>query len=113
MNWIKKHSTAIIIVLVVLLGMKSCQSCSRARQIEYNTVQYEMRIDSMSQHNNIYMNKCRQLSDTVSMLRMEIQSLNKQLGRTEEYLQSSQRLNNNLVNTIKQDRYEKSERISE
>lgn len=46
-NFLKTKSTWIIIVLLVLFTMKSCQSCNRRQEISFMKQQTELTIDSL------------------------------------------------------------------
>jgi hypothetical protein len=43
----KKYKNWFVVILFFLFGLKSCQSCSRQRSIEYNKIKYEHVIDSL------------------------------------------------------------------
>lgn len=48
MKYLKKYSLTIIACLIFLLGCKSCQSCSRARQIDYIKTENAAVVDSLN-----------------------------------------------------------------
>ena len=46
-NFYKKYINVIVVSILFLLLCKTCQSCHRANQIEWNQNQYELREDSL------------------------------------------------------------------
>lgn len=98
---LKKYSTIIICALLAISMFKSCQSCSRGRQIEYNKVEYLAKMDSMQaviseQHHALTIAK-----DSINLLNTEIKSLQELAGFAMTSLQHQQQTNKTLVNHLK------------
>jgi hypothetical protein len=75
LNWIKSHSTLVIVILIIFIMMKGCKSCSTERRHEYNTNRLEFVIDSLNTElkTNTYSadTNIRNLYDTIHSLRAE------------------------------------------
>lgn len=63
----KKYVNVIVCLLTFFLLCKSCQSCNRANQIEYNQLQYEHKLDSINNLLNESYVKCDALQDTITL----------------------------------------------
>lgn len=107
MKFIKKYSLVIIIALGFLLLCKSCQSCSRARQLEFEEIRYEQQVDSLKKiiHGDREMfvalkDSIRQYKiklDATNEINQTIKDQNDRLIKSNDDLSKS---NNNLTNTI-------------
>lgn len=100
MKYIKRYSIAIICALIVLLAGKSCQSCSRARQLEYTKTEYVAETDSLK---SVIATRNMQLltaQDSIKVLNTEINSLKEMRGMMESSLEHSRQTNRSLVNQI-------------
>ena len=63
----KKYKNTIVIVLFTLLLFKSCQSCSRANQNEWITIQYKHQLDSIDSMLTCYKVDIDAMSDTIML----------------------------------------------
>ena len=93
MKFIKKYSLAIIIALGFLLICKSCQSCSRARQLEYEEIKYEQRIDSLE-------NIIREDKDSIRGYQIRLDASNELNQTIKDQNNRLIKSNDNLTNTI-------------
>ena len=95
-----KYTNWIIIILVVLFGLKSCQSCSRKNQILYYQKQNTALCDSVNKDANLYSKRIDSLvyelekqKDKNIQLQREINLLNE---TNKYYKQSNRKLIDNL-----------------
>lgn len=107
MKFIKKYSLVIIIALGLMLMGKSCQSCSRARQIKFDGIKHEQQVDSLEKiikkNNEIIV----ELEDSIKGYKIRLEASN-ELNQTikdqnDRLIKSNDDLsksNNNLTNTI-------------
>lgn len=101
MKYIKRYSIAIICALILLFAGKSCQSCSRGRQIEYIRTEQAAMMDSL---NTIIADKTAALmtaQDSIKVLNTEINALNEMKGIMQGSLDHARQTNRSLVNSIK------------
>lgn len=101
METIKKHSTIIICWLVLLLAGKSCQSCSRANQIEYNKAQYAQVEDSLVRKITSLENDLLRANDSIKLLNSDLKSLQELNNIALHSLEHTQQTNKTLVNQLK------------
>ena len=98
-DFIKKYYKIIICVLLGILLLKNCQTCSKQRTIEYNQYNYEMCLDSLSNINDYYKLEISNLKDSISKYKIQVESLNEKvemLKNSNKYYQQTNRI---LVNT--------------
>lgn len=101
MKYVKKYSIAIICALFLLFMGKSCQSCSRGRQLEYNKIEYSHDIDSLQK---VITSKDKQLvlaEDSIKLLNAELKSLREINGFVTTSLEHSRQTNKTLTNQLK------------
>ena len=108
----KRYKDLIVAGLLLLLCMKSCQSCSRSRTIEFNTIKNEIVVDSLrktilklnsqkdSLNNEIqlHLNQISSLETTINIYKEANQSLkddNKHYRNTNRVLVNT---NNQILN---------------
>lgn len=111
----KRYKDLVVVSLLLLLCLKSCQSCSRNRRIEFNNRKYEMIVDSLQQtilfidsqkdslRNDIqlYTNQISSLESTINIYKEANQSLindNKHYRNTNRVLINT---NNQIINKDK------------
>ena len=96
--WIKKYSMTIITILIALLLLKSCKSCSSERKYEYTKAKYNYTIDSMQLviESKIYDNKL--LNDTINNLRHENSLLKDVITDVKKDKEYYRKQNRNLAN---------------
>lgn len=70
-TWIKDHYNIIIILLVIALMLKGCNSCNIERKYEYQEMRYEHVIDSMQTVIDERSIDTKDLCDTIHSLRAE------------------------------------------
>lgn len=97
-----KYVNYIVIALFVLLGLKSCQSCSRQRTIEWQTTKYEAQIDTLNNTIDNYIGDIKVLEDSIEMYRFKMGLIEKDNERLVESNQRIQRNNTTLINTNNQ-----------
>ena len=97
----KKHVNRIIVVIFILFLFKSCQSCSRKRQLEYTSYQTEQKIDSL----NGVIDSCKYVishqQDSINRYKFEIsviQDNNDMLKGMNKHFQNA---NKTLIDTNK------------
>lgn len=98
----KKYTNWVVIVLVCLLGLKSCQSCTRERRLEFNESKYECVIDSLNHTISNYKDWMRSKDDSIRMYQMEVKNLqdnNASLRSINKHFQST---NKTLISTNKE-----------
>lgn len=101
MNFIKKHQILLLCALFVLFLGKSCQSCSRGRQIKFNAIEHTQTVDSLQ---SVIVAKDKQLvlaEDSIKLLNAELKSLQKINGIVTSSLEHTQQTNKSLVNQLK------------
>ena len=100
MNFIKKYSVFIIVGLFFLLMFKSCQSCSRANNLDFERAKTTELVDSLNGVLKTQQDSIGLLNNEIMMLKEKNQSLdriNKTIEGSNEQLVKS---NNNLINSI-------------
>lgn len=99
-NFLKKYAIIVIGILLFLLMLKSCQSCTRKNTMEYNQVLWESQIDSMQHVTDTILLENSQLKDSIRSLKSDIKHLNtlvEELKNDKSYLKSTNiKLNNNI-----------------
>ena len=101
MNFIKRYSQHIIIILLALFLLKNCQSCSKQRQLDYTIYNYEMVLDSMQFLNDKYMLENKDLRDSIGLYKLEVKMLNDKVDILKGSNKHYQQTNRILVNTNK------------
>lgn len=104
MSYIKKYSLAIIGILLFLLTCKSCQSCSRARTIEWNRMEYIECTDSLNREISDLKHKCLVSEDSIKVLNTEINALREMNGMMSGSLDHARATNKSLIKTINKDK---------
>lgn len=102
MKYIKRYSFAIICALILLFAGKSCQSCSRARQIEYIRTEQAAVVDSLESVIASGNTALVTAQDSIKVLNTEIKSLQEMKGMMQSSLDEVHRTNRSLVKTINQ-----------
>lgn len=102
MKYIKRYSFAIICALILLFASKSCQSCSRARQIEYIRTEQAAVVDSLESVITSSNTALVAAQDSIKVLNTEIKSLQEMKGMMQSSLDEVHRTNRSLVKTINQ-----------
>lgn len=95
--WIKKYSTHIITILIVLLLLKSCKSCSTEKRYEYN----------IKQNTELYCNKIdsiKTIADSMQLVIDNKSTLNKQLSDSINTLKYENSLLKTAVDDAKKDK---------
>lgn len=85
-EWYNKYKNYIVIALLVLLGLKSCQSCSRNRTIEFNNIKHTELVDSLK-------NELVLADKEIDSLRYDIKIYK---GINDLYVDEISRLNNTI-----------------
>lgn len=101
MKYIKRYSFAIICALILLLAGKSCQSCSRARQLDHNQMEYVANLDSLESINRSLQGQLVTAEDSIKILNTEINALKEMNGMMQGSLDHARQTNRSLVNSIK------------
>lgn len=101
-EWYKKYVNYIVITLFVLLGFKSCQSCSRQRRAEWQYAKYEARIDTLDMLLQDSYGTIGILTDSLSMYKFKMGIIERDNKRLSESNQRIQRNNTTLINTNNQ-----------
>lgn len=94
MKFIQKHSIIIICILVGLLTLTKCSSCSQKRSFEFEKASMSQSIDSIKTINV-------QLCDSIKVLNTKIESLKELNKSTKESLDHSRNTNNTLIKKLK------------
>lgn len=101
-SFINKHYKWIILILLCLLMLKSCNGCSNERRYTYNLSQTEVLIDSLKTtiENNEY--EFKHLNDSLNneilILRSQNNILNETIKNTRKDVDHYRRVNTNLIN---------------
>lgn len=101
MNFIKKYSIVIICILLLAFVGKSCQSCSRARTIEFNKIQYEQNIVELQQDIDTYKDSIVVLNERLKAANSLNSSMERHLSDINNTNSELTKTNNNLINHIK------------
>lgn len=101
MKYIKRYSIAIICALILLFVGKSCQSCSRARQIEYMKTTQVTVTDSLKSVISDRTAALTTAQDSIKVLNTEINALKEMKGMMQGSLEHARQTNRSLVNSIK------------
>lgn len=100
MKYIKRYSIAIICALILLFVGKSCQSCSRARQIEYMKTEQVTVTDSLKSIISDRTTTLTTAQDSIKVLNTEINALKEMKGMMQGSLEHARQTNRSLVNKI-------------
>lgn len=90
--------------MLFLLACKSCQSCSRARTIEWNRMEYVEHTDSLNREISELRRKCLMSEDSIKVLNTEINALREMNGVMSGSLDHARATNNSLIRTINKDK---------
>lgn len=106
-DFVKKNYVYIIIVLVVLLMAKSCQSCTRKNTITWNEVNTKNTVDSLTEINATYKDSILFLNTRNTILqneldgcKVEVEKLKEQYNNINSINKSIQNTNNKLINKL-------------
>ena len=109
MSWYRKYIDWIVVILVCLLALKSCQSCSRNHAlnfVEYNHNQSEMVLkDSIVSQNDIITSQLRSIDSLHIELRnsqLQVQILRDEITELRDMNKHFQTTNHTLVSTNKE-----------
>jgi len=94
MNLVRKHSIIIICILIGLLALTKCSSCSQKRSFGFERVAMSQSLDSIKSINV-------QLNDSIKVLNTKVESLKELNKTTKESLDHSRNTNNNLIKKLK------------
>ena len=100
MKTIKKYSTVIICVLILLLTGKSCQSCSRGNQIEYNKALHAQIEDSLTHKIISLENDLLYANDSIKLLNSNLKAARELNGFAMSSLEHARQTNKTLVNQL-------------
>ena len=106
--WVNKYSTYIITILIAVLFLKSCKSCSTEKRYEYNIKQttnvYTNIIDSLNKRTDsmqVVIDKeaiiNKQLSDSINTLKYENNLLKSVIDDTKKDKEYYRKQNRNLA----------------
>lgn len=105
-----KYVNYIVITFFVLLGFKSCQSCSRQETIEWQAAKHEAQIDSLNNTLDGCISDIGVLQDSIEMYRFKmglIEKDNKRLTESNQQIQSNNtaliNTNNRIINKVEKD----------
>jgi uncharacterized membrane protein YgaE (UPF0421/DUF939 family) len=98
-DWYNKYKNYVVIGLLVLLGFKSCQSCSKSRLVEYNEAKYGVLVDSLVNLSNEKDKLVDSLKNDIRLYTNELQSLNKIIDQYKEVNQTLKDDNKHYRNT--------------
>lgn len=103
-KFLKKHFIIVIGILVFLLMLKSCQSCTRKNTIEFNKTTYENQLDSLKALNDSLLFIMVNQHDSIERLSLDVKYLNNlvnELKNDKSYLKSTNiKLNNNIKKVL-------------
>lgn len=106
-DFVKKNYVYIIIVLVVLLMAKSCQSCTHKNTIAWNEVTTKNLVDSLTEINATYKDSILFLNTRNTILQNELDGckvenvkLREQYNNINSINKSIQNTNNKLINKL-------------
>jgi FtsZ-binding cell division protein ZapB len=97
----KKYINWIVVILFCLWGLKSCQTCSKQRQLDYNSVKYEKTIDSLNYEIHTLNDLIKSQKDSLSIYQIQIDNLNEKnqiLNNVNKHFQNTNKV---LINTNK------------
>lgn len=99
-EFFNKHQLWIFIILVVLLGFKSCQSCRRNKQIQYYKSTSSIEIDSIINQKDIQIKRVDSLQNEILLRDQKIDHLRKENELLKETNKHYKMTNNELVKTL-------------
>lgn len=97
----KKYINWVVIILFCLWGLKSCQSCSRQRQLDYNVSKYENVIDSLNYEIDKLYDSVKIQKDSLSIYKIQLDNMNEKnqiLNNVNKHFQNTNKV---LINTNK------------
>lgn len=96
----RKYTDVIVLSLVFLFTCKSCQSCHRANQLEWNTIQHECVVDSLNNIiDELYIENDK-LKDTISIYKKELNVIEETNNVLLDVNKSNQNLNRFLIKKL-------------
>lgn len=98
-DFVKKNYVYIIIILVILLIGKSCQSCTRKNTIVYNKYEYRSKIDSLQSMNNYYKDSILYLNTQNTIIQNELNGCKVELEKLEKRYDNINSINKNIQTT--------------
>jgi len=104
MKYLKKYSITIIAALAFLLALKSCQSCSRSRALDWAQMEYTECVDSLNHVVSDLRYQNMVAEDSIKMLNAEIGALKEMNGMMQGSLDHARATNNSLVRSINKDK---------
>lgn len=93
----KKYINWIVIILIAMVGFKSCQSCSKSRIIEYNAIKNEECIKKLHDTMYIFSKEIDSLENIIALYKKDVEMLegnNELLIETNRYYKET---NNTLI----------------
>lgn len=96
-----KYIHWIVIILFCLWGLKSCQSCSIKRQLDYNSIKYENIIDSLNCEIVKLTDSVKSQKDSLYIYRIQLDNMNEKnqiLNNVNKHFQNTNKV---LINTNK------------
>ena len=90
-QFINKYKVQIILVLILLLGMKSCQSCNREGKLSKNDKKYEHIIDSLK-------NISKEYKDSLKEYKVKVETYKEHAAYSEKKTEDLQNLIKNVKN---------------
>ena len=100
-TFFNQHVSHICIILFVLFMVKSCQSCSRQRQIEWTKAQYEIQIDSLIRTIDSCSNVIYMQSDSINRYKFEMGVMEDNNNMLKGITKHFQTTNKTLIDTNK------------
>ncbi len=92
-----KYLISALVVLAFLYTCKSCQSCSRQRQIDWNQMEYVANLDSIDSINRNLQAQNVKLEDSIKILHTEIRALRELNGSVNASLEHARQTNKALI----------------
>lgn len=96
-----KYKDWFLIVLLILLSFKGCQSCSKTRQLEYQEIQNTFLMDSMIYIQDNLNNKIDSLDRELIIYKLQSETLKEFNNSLKETNSNLSRSNKNLSETNK------------
>ncbi len=95
----KKYVNYIVIILLVAFGLKSCQSCSRARQLEFYKSQTVLAEDSLKNDINTGQSYADSLLYELKLVQQENKQLKQENKLVKDINEQYKKANNELLKT--------------
>ena len=94
-----KYRDVLVGLLMTLLCFKSCQSCSRDRIIEFQSIKNEVLVDSLKRDINVLNSQKDSMTSDIQLYISNIQSLNNTIDIYKEEIQDLKADNKHYRNT--------------